>query len=75
MTRKISKNITLKTELIIKNNGQLSGLILRATNKSGYELIDKLMSGEVSGLEYCKDKKIRPVAGGYGTYFLKVSQI
>jgi len=63
--------IVLKAELIF-DKGRFSGFVLRGYSCSERKLIDDLMDGKIPGLEYCEDKKIRPFAGGAGSYFLKV---
>ena len=52
------------------SEGRLIGWIFVARDKEGERIIDDLMSGEIPGLEYYRDRKIRPFAGGNRQYFI-----
>ena len=67
----MAKSVKMQAEMLMSENGRKCvGIILKAETEEGKRLIDNLMSDKVSGLSYCKDKVIRPFAGGAGQYFI-----
>lgn len=66
------RHVVLKAELAFNDNGRFVGFILKGNSSLERKLIDDLMCGEIPGLEFCQDKKIRPFAGGNGSYLLEV---
>lgn len=46
------------------DNGRLIGWTFFSDDKVGADILEKLMDGKLTGLEYCEEQTIFPHAGG-----------
>ena len=66
------KRCIMRVELVFSDDGKvLAGWVFKAGNSQrARRVLDQLISGEIAGLEYCKERTVRPFAGGAGSYFI-----
>ncbi|MBI2626319.1 MAG: hypothetical protein HYW69_01860 [Candidatus Nealsonbacteria bacterium] len=64
-------SVLMGVELLFTEDGKkLIGWKFKATNTQGHQILEKLLNGEISGLEHCQNKVVRPIAGGAGEYWI-----